>query len=159
MFLQLGIAGAMLLVMYRIAMRWMANERERQEAATKADVDRNKASAAAEIERTKVIQDGFRADIEAHHAIVSTMTQLGNQFSRIEGKIDTIMDLTPVRELYGLPSAAELRMRETQTREASVIVQTELQDDRRAVTNKTPPGGNPAISGGEYSRTTKPVKR
>jgi hypothetical protein len=152
MFLQLGIAGAMLLVMYRIAMRWMANERERQEAATKADVERNKASAPAEVDRTKAIQDGFRADIEAHQAIVKTMGALSNQFSRIEGKIDTIMDLTPVRELYGLPSAAELRARE---REASVIVQPELQDERRAPTNKTPPSGTPAVSGGEYSRTTK----
>jgi hypothetical protein len=156
MFLQLGIAGAMLLVMYRIAMRWMANERERQEAVTKADIERNRASASAETERTKAIQDGFRADIEAHHAIALTMGALGNQFSRIEGKLDTILDLTPVRELYGVPTTTELRTRET--REASVIVQSEFQNERRPPTNKTPPGGTPAITGGEYSRT-KPVKR
>lgn len=95
MFLQLGIAGAMLLVFYRLGMRWMANQRD-------GEAERTRVLQTSEVERTKVIQDGFRADIEAHQAITATMTTLANQFHHIEGKLDTILDLTPVREQYPL---------------------------------------------------------
>ena len=174
MFLQLGIAGAALLVMYKVAMRWMANEGKRQEASAKTEDERAKIAAAADIERTKAIQEGFRADIAAHQAITSTMQKMANQFSRIEGKLDTILELTPIREQYhfGDPVMA------LASSEPKVIIDDQLPVERPTPpsqrqtppggisTRQTPPGGISArqtppggVPRGPYSHVNKPLKR
>ncbi len=175
MFLQLGIAGAALFVMYRVAMRWMTNEGRRQEASAKTEEDRARIAAAADSERTKAIQDGFRADIAAHQAITGTMQKMANQFSRIEGKLDTILDLTPIREQYHFGDPVMARA----TGEPKVIVDDQLPVERTPSSQRqTPPGGTqarqtpsggvstrqtpssgvPAVSG-PYSHISKPLKR
>lgn len=78
---QLGISGLVVYVVFRIGMKLIENMR------------------VTDSERTEAIRQGFAADIAAHHEITKTMSALGNQFSRVEGKLDSLLDLTPVREM------------------------------------------------------------
>jgi hypothetical protein len=142
MFLQLGIAGAMLLVGYRIVLRWMATQRE-------AEKERTEAQRESEKERTQAIREGFAADIAAHNAIVSKMGSLDNRFSRVEGRIDQILELTPVREMMAVHMHSE----------RTVIVEGQSQDDddrddtpvdMPAKRTATPPRGSP-VGGGGYA--------
>jgi len=135
--LQLGISGAVLFVGYQLGLRviaaWMASDSERNKAWTKTEADRTLAIAKAESERTSAIQAGFSADIAAHQAITVAVTALGNQFFRIEGKLDTVLDLTPVREQRAM--LEELS-------EPKVVV--EQRSRREKSERNTPPKGSPS---------------
>jgi hypothetical protein len=77
--IQLGISALVLFVGYQIAMKLIDKWSE------------------GDAKRTEYIQEGFKADISAHQEITKTMQVLANQFFRVEGKLDTVLDLTPVR--------------------------------------------------------------
>lgn len=104
--LQLGISGAVLFVGYQLGLKviaaWTTGERDRNTSWAKAEADRTLAMAKAESERTASIQAGFSADIAAHQAMTAVVTALSNQFFRIEGKLDTVLDLTPVIEQHAM---------------------------------------------------------
>lgn len=123
MFIQLGISGAVILIGYRLALRWMNIQRE------------------VEQERTLAIREGFAADIAAHQEITKTMQAISNQAYRIEGKLDMFFDLTPVRNMY--PQAPP-----PPRTEPSVIVQQPDEEttpvDKPAPSRKTPPRGVPS---------------
>lgn len=76
--LQSGISALVLYVAFKIAMKLIDKWSATEEA------------------RTKVIGDGFAADIAAHQAIAKTMGEWMVAFTRLETKIDTAFDLTPV---------------------------------------------------------------
>lgn len=88
--LQLGISGLIVFTGFKIAMKLI-------EQWTKNEAVRTAAWTAAEESRTKVIQDGFRSDIEAHGEITKYIHTHTTVLSRIEGKIDAAFDLTPVK--------------------------------------------------------------
>lgn len=123
---QLGISALVLFVVFRIGMKLIEN------------------NAKSDAARTDAIKDGFAADIAAHQAISSTMqamqtavtaamTGLQNQFYRVEGKLDTVLDLTPVRGLRGI-EAADLAV----TPEPSVVVDKSLTEDDDTPVDRPP---------------------
>lgn len=87
---QLGISALVLFVVFRMGMKLIEN------------------NAKSESERTQAIREGFQTDTAAHtqlasamqdmaNAVAEGMTELEKQFSRVEGKMDAFLDLTPVR--------------------------------------------------------------
>jgi hypothetical protein len=116
--LQLGISGAIVYVVYRIAIKGMETQRE-------AERERTKAFAEAEKERTQAIREGFAADIAAHDALAKVVGKLSSQFSRIEGRIDTFFELTPVREQLA-------------AREPKVIIDPAMDDDEPTPVDRPP---------------------
>lgn len=88
--IQLGISALVLYVVFRIFMKLIDHQ-------AKAESDRVLAQAKADSERTLAIREGFAADIAAHNAITTVMQTMQNQNYRMEAKLDTVLDLTPVR--------------------------------------------------------------
>jgi hypothetical protein len=88
--IQLGISGLIVFVGYKIAIKFI-------EAWSRAEAERTKMTAAAEADRTKAIEAGFRSDIDAHNAIVQVLQRHMQVLSRVEGKLDAAFDYTPVR--------------------------------------------------------------
>lgn len=101
---QLGISALVLFVVYKIGMLLINRNAE----STK---ERNRIYADAEKERTIAIKEGFAADMSAHQQIAVAMQTLSNYNNRIEGKLDTVLDLTPVRGILRMqdinPSIAD----------------------------------------------------
>lgn len=126
---QLGISGLVVYVVFRIGMKLIENMR------------------ITDSERTEAIRQGFAADIRAHDAIVNTMTALGSHFSRVEGKLDTMLDLTPVREMRRVTQediASDARDAIPKRKIPSVMVDIDQLDeddtpvDRHGAQSKTP---------------------
>lgn len=91
--IQLGISALVLFVVFKLAMKSLEN-------MSKSDS-----------ERTMAIKEGFAADTAAHQAMAAAIKGMSDQFStsllqmasanaRVEGKLDTVLDLTPVREMH-----------------------------------------------------------
>jgi len=118
--LQLGIAGAMLFVVYRVAVLLI-------EKWAVAEAGRTKAMSESEAARTKSVTEGFKAITDAHERIVDTMNNHqtneltilnlhAQQLATLTARIDTALDLTPVR---GTPRMEQV---------AKVIVSAELEE-------------------------------
>lgn len=142
--IQLGIAGLVVFVAYKLAMKWMTVQRE-------AESERTKSFAIAETARTQAIREGFAADIAAHNAIANGMTKLGSHFSRLEGKLDTLFDLTPIREQYAVHAAQGSRNSEPNV----IVEEDDTPVERPPVPRQTPHKGTPIVSG-EYLHTGRP---
>lgn len=107
---QLGISGLVVYVGFKVAMKLIDKWSQ------------------GDSERTQAIKEGFAADIAAHNEITKTMIAMQSQMSRTEGKLDIVLDLTPVRALH----AAQIDELEIQTKPLpSVIVDhRQLKRDR-----------------------------
>jgi len=92
--IQLGISGLIVYVGFKISMKLIDKWSH------------------GDSERTQAIKEGFAADIAAHQQITITMQAIANQISRTEGKLDTVLDLTPVRELRRI-EVSELAVQQT----------------------------------------------
>lgn len=138
---QLGISALVLFVVYKIGMVLVVNMRT-------ADSERTIAMAKAEADRTMAIREGFTAVASAQNALVATVTLMQsqvlasingmqnqlvssingmqNQNYRMEGKLDTVLDLTPVRGMM----KAELPL-ENRKAPSVVVDHNALHDDEK----------------------------
>lgn len=152
--IQLGISGLVLYVVFRIGMKLI-------ELQSKTDSERTAAMAKSDSERTEAIRAGFAADIAAHNAITSVMQTMQNQNYRMEAKLDTVLDLTPVR---GIKRLRQEDIVQTQQRMATVIVDMNEVDDNGGDTPVDRPSEprNPkqprAPSSGVYGLGDRPKK-
>jgi prolyl oligopeptidase PreP (S9A serine peptidase family) len=121
--IQLGISGLVLYVAFRIFMKLIDHQ-------AKADSERTIAMAKAESERTQAIREGFAADVAAHNSITMVMQKMQNQNYRMEAKLDTVLDLTPVRGILRERADSDEQVPVKKTPPPSVIVNmNELDDD------------------------------
>jgi hypothetical protein len=87
--LQLGIAGLLVVVGYRIALVLIKNWRETESERTTALA--NGLSAI-----TTSVNNHSSADIASHERLVAAHNELAKSVVRVEAKLDTIAELTPV---------------------------------------------------------------
>lgn len=98
--LQLGIAGLIVWVVYKVAMKlggklidhWAESEKERNAALS----DGFKAIVAS-------VNNHSVADIASHEKVAESHARLAAAVVRVEAKVDTIADYTPVRGVERLP--------------------------------------------------------
>lgn len=125
---QLGISGLVVVAAYRVAIllinTWSANDKVRTAAMVKSDS-----------ERTTAIKDGFKSVTDVHALLSAKQDKLHNLVLRIDQKVSTALDLTPVGTTIppGIREAIETPSRPLEP-EPTVIVKDES-------ARKTPPGG------------------
>lgn len=135
---QMGIAGLISIIGYRIALVLI-------NAWTTSEAARTKALAEAEKDRTAAITSGFKSVTDVHASLLSQQTNLALKIVALDSKISTIFDLTPVhgttippgvREALTTPSAPlqDVDGEYDAIPEPKVIVS-------EASARKTPPGG------------------
>lgn len=87
---QLGIAGLLVVVFYRVAVLLIANWRE-------AEKERTAAIAAGFSSVTASISVHHHADVAGHERMADGLGEVQQAVVRVEAKLDTLADLTPVR--------------------------------------------------------------
>lgn len=88
--LQLGIAGLIVWVGYKIAMKWLDrwSESEREKNASIAEGFKS---------ITTSVGNHSIADIASHDRLAESHAEMREAVVRVEAKLDTLADLTPVR--------------------------------------------------------------
>ena len=94
--IQLGVAGAVLLVAYKLALvlihKWSEGDKARTEAHTVSERD-----------RTAAIAAGFAQIMAGHGSLLERAQSIERGIDRLDVKVSTAMDLTPVRGVRQLP--------------------------------------------------------
>lgn len=87
--LQLGLAGALLYVVFKVAMRFIDRWAE-------SEKEKNTAIASGFEAITTSVNNHSAADIASHDRMTTAHGELRDVVVRMDAKIDTIADLTPV---------------------------------------------------------------
>lgn len=92
LFLQLGVVGAVLFVVWKLGSKWLDRQHESEKERTIAIADGFKAI-------TTSLNNHSAADIASHERMVAAHHDTQQAVVRVEAKLDTLAEFTPVSQI------------------------------------------------------------